>query len=157
MRFGNPALPGIQFNGSATPPASDAGTFFYEQIINRYNVVYYNGGNCSFSVGTGLDNTDPYPSIGLSTNDSPDIEVYSNETEATADFSATMYLMWQSGTSSSIPVPLGNVTWQWSGDAVQNSGTWSLKSGSGTSAGLVPSSTFPVWSTDVTNGNPPCH
>jgi hypothetical protein len=157
LRFGNPTVPGIQFDASATPPSGDSGTFFYEQLIGEYNVVYYNGQGCSFSVGTGLDNTDPYPSNGLSTDDSPGIEVYSNETEATANFSATMYLLWQSGTSDSIPVPLGNVNWQWSGDAVQNSGDWSVKSGSGSSGGFVTSSTFPVWSTHVTNGNPPCH
>ena len=50
MEFGHfPATVGIQLNGSATPPSGDVGTFFYEQLITKYNIVYYNGGNCSLN------------------------------------------------------------------------------------------------------------
>lgn len=45
-------------------------------------------------------------------DDSPGMPLFSNDTEASESFSATMYLMWQPNLSNSIPVPLGSVTWQ---------------------------------------------
>jgi len=51
-----------------------------------------------------------------------------------------------------IPIPLGYITWQWSGDALQNAGTWSLKQpGSSSASTFTPSTSYPPnWSSIVT-------
>lgn len=153
---------GIAFTGTANQ--TSGGNLSFVQLINYYDVQYFNGDTCIFSVGTGLDNTYPYPSNGggstISTDDSPSIGLYSNDTEATVSFGAIMYFMWQSNTPNSIPVPLGSVSWQWTGDAVNNGSLWALNPNSnntGSSNGFVASNAYPEWSTHVTNGVPPCH
>ena len=162
LYFGNfPTTTGISFSISATPPSNTSGTFSFVQLVNSYNVEYDHptGAPCTFGFGTGLDNNYPYLSGGASsTNDSPGIRLFSNESEAKANFSATMYMMWTPTLTAAIPVPLGSVSWSWSGDAVQNSGTWSLGSNnSASSTAFSAGISYPVWTTHITNGSAPCN
>jgi hypothetical protein len=80
-------------------------------------------------------------------------------TEVTDNFSATMYLMWSSGLTNSIPVPLGSASWQWSGDAKYNTSnqTWSLQSGSGSANTFQSSNSYPTWSNLVPFSGVTCH
>jgi hypothetical protein len=81
--------------------------------------------------------------------------------EVTRNFSASMYLMWKSATSGSIPVPLGYVTWSWYGDAKQTNTTthaWSLQSSptNRSASAFHPTTTtqsfngYPTWTTKST-------
>jgi hypothetical protein len=154
LQYGNQTagVAGITFTGSATN--SSGGSFSFVHLITSYQVV--RSSTCSYSPGTGLDNYYPFPSSGSTASDSPASELYSSESKVSESFGATMYLMWQSSTSGSIPVPLGYVPWQWSGTAVQNAGVWTVSSGSGSASAFVSSTAYPTWTTHVTNGNPPC-
>jgi hypothetical protein len=53
-------------------------------------------------------------------DDNPTVRLFSDDTEVKVSFNATMYAMWTpSNVNGAIPVPLGNITWGWDGDAVQ--------------------------------------
>jgi hypothetical protein len=87
---------------------------------------------------------------------------FAGDKEATTSFAATMYAMWTpSGVSNPLPVPLGYVTWGYSGDAIQNlsTGVWSINpktTSQGTAGSFVPSSTYPTWTTTIVNAPNPC-
>ena len=49
-------------------------------------------------------------------------------------FIATMYLLWQSSTASSIPITIGYQAWQFNGTGTQKSSKWTA-SGSGAPTG----------------------
>jgi hypothetical protein len=49
-------------------------------------------------------------------------------------FNATMYLLWQSSTASSIPITIGYQAWQFNGTGTQKSSKWTA-SGSGAPTG----------------------
>jgi len=161
LEFGNyPTTHGFDLSVSATAPTGSTGTISFVQLISTYNIEYdhSSGAPCSFSFGTGLDNRYPYKSGPTTTSDSPEIPLNSNDIEAKVNFLATMYLMWTPTLTGAIPVPLGFVTWNWNGDAVQNSGVWSLGSNNSGSAGSFSLSTsYPTWTTSVINGAPPCN
>jgi hypothetical protein len=159
LEFGNSGTPGIEFTAGTTPPTGTTGQFLFVQIVTAYNVSYSTG--CQFSTGTGLDNVYPLPfdsSSNNSTNDSPSIALFSVDSEGFANFSATTYLLWQPNVTNSIPVPLGNISWQWSGDAVQigSSGVFSLNTSNKNASAFSPSISFPTWTTRVVNGYQPC-
>jgi hypothetical protein len=85
------------------------------------------------------------------------------ELERAGYFSAAMYLMWTPNASSgcspsngltcAISVPLGSVTWGYSGDAInsldpkQGQAGWLLQCGSGPANPFQASSAFPTWTT----------
>lgn len=103
------------------------------------------------TTGTGLDTQYPY-STAASTNDNPSVGLDSTaDKEVNRAFNATMYLMWTSGLTSAIPVPLGSVSWTFSGDATFNSttGVWSVVSGSSSASPFVASSSYATWSSFV--------
>jgi hypothetical protein len=128
-----------------------------------------------------LDATYPYSntnSTNDSFNDSPDSPLYDSEVEQV--FSATTYLMWdpampsgcspavtdadgvstQSTCSQSIPIPLGSISWSWSGDAIQtpqfkpnpNNSNYILGCGPESENSFVPSSQYPQWQAIATRG-----
>lgn len=113
-----------------------------------------------------------YPMTGNSASDSPftDLAPFVGTVigEAGRKFSAIMYLMWTPNADSAcntgtckIPVPLGNVSWWWSGDAInslvpQSNGTnWILSCGSNAQPQNItfqssnpaqpPNYSYPVW------------
>jgi hypothetical protein len=112
--------------------------------------------------GTGFDDGGgtgfPY-GIGASVNDNPDFSLQTSYgTQVTgvtevndSPFSATMYLLWSSGLTNSIRVPLGSVSWQWSRDATYSAQTqtWTLKSGSGSASAFIAGSSYPSWNSKV--------
>ena len=165
--FTPPNTPGIVFSASLQQPQAAQGKIVFVQYVNQFNYQYTTSGGCApISSPAGVDTAYPYDesSVGAttySTNDNPGIPLYTNASEATASFSATMYLMWQPSLTSSpvIPVPLGFITWQWSGDAVQNAGAWSFKQtpASPSASLFTPSTSYPPnWSIVSIPPNPPC-
>jgi len=81
--------------------------------------------------GAGLDSSYPYDTHNP-TRDSPPIQLTEDTDEITRSLRAKMYLLWSSGLSNSIAVPLGYVAWHFSGHAIRKEGNqWELKSGSG--------------------------
>lgn len=166
--FVPPDTPGIVFNATLQQPESVQGTIVFVQNLNEYNYQYTTSGGCPLqSYGPGIDTGYPYDEspVGAttySTNDSPRVPLYTNATEVTASFNATMFLMWQPSLPSTpvIPVPLGSITWQWSGDAEQNGGTWSFAQppGSPTASTFTPSTSYPPNGNIVTiSSTPPCN
>lgn len=115
----------------------------------------------------GLDTRYPYAYVNTPsyTNDNPSVTLPTTYLEVTRTFSANMYLMWQSGSPNSIPVPLGDVSWNFYGDAKQTNTTthtWSLLS-SPTNRGAIafqsstasqPSYGYPTWAGTSTES---CH
>jgi hypothetical protein len=88
----------------------------------------------------------------------------STYTTASRSFSATMYLMWQSGstTFTSIPVPIGSVAWQFSGSATepQQNSTWGSPTGSGSAGGFTAATgaaNYPTWNGLTVPPNQNCH
>jgi hypothetical protein len=75
-------------------------------------------------------------------------------------FSAKMYAMWDPNLPNSIPVPLGYVQWNFTGDAtIANASTnqWVLKSSSaGSNNTFTQSSSYPQWSGTLGSGDV-CH
>ena len=81
--------------------------------------------------GAGLDSSYPYDTHNP-TRDSPPIQLTEDTDEITRSLRAKMYLLWSSGLSNSIAVPLGYVPWHFSGHAIRKEGNqWKLQSGSG--------------------------
>jgi hypothetical protein len=118
------------------------------------------------STGMGLDTAYPFDR-GPSTHDNPSTTLDSSQyKEETRSFSATMFLMWDpalpggcipSSSCTSIPVPLGYVSWTWSGDANFNGGQWTLANGNHNIPSFVSSTSYPTWSVLVPfNGNLSC-
>ena len=84
-------------------------------------------------LGVGLDSEYPYDWRNP-TKDIPPLQLQPDAEEIWRRFSAKMYLLWGSGLSNSIPVPLGYVAWHFEGHAKRKdllSNTWTLINGSG--------------------------
>ncbi|MGO9096738.1 MAG: IPT/TIG domain-containing protein [Bryobacteraceae bacterium] len=164
-----PTSAGIQFTVSATPPAGNAGTYSWVQLIksDQYTLLTGTGSvqNCvptTFATDPSpeLDNVYPY-ATGVTTNDSPSASLPDPMGEIQRAFQATMYLMWIpspagncSGTiACAVPVPLGTVGWQFCGDAINtlapqsNSTTWLLNCSTSTPspAPYQASTAYPEW------------
>lgn len=139
-----PGAFGVGFIGSATlPPAPNAGTYSWVQLINRYQYRILWGSATAYpSSKTGrslcgasysppvLDTVYPYATFGQQKSvpqdtviDIPLVPLTSpgtgvQDAEANIVFSATMFLMWTPSVANSIPVPLASVNWSFGGDAV---------------------------------------
>lgn len=160
---GNPSgTPGISF----VPPRtqSPAGSFFFVQVVNSGTVIYSRTGATLTCTGVpGLDGQYPYQGkMGQIVNDAPLAPLLSTYTAAGRSFSATMYLMWQSNTASSIPVPLGSVAWQFSGSATQpqQNSTWGSPTGGGSAGNFIAgsgASSYPTWTSLAVLPNENCH
>jgi hypothetical protein len=85
-------------------------------------------------------------------------------------FSASMYLMWNSGLTGSVPVPLASMSWKMAGDAIntlnpsQSTTNWILGcSNPSNNACHVsapttdPNQGYPTWTSTFTNGALTCH
>jgi hypothetical protein len=158
-------LAGIDF----TPPGATgpSGTFFFVQLVTGDTVIYSRTGATLTCTGTnipGLDGDYPYQNkYGQLVNDAPFSFLPATYTFSSRDFAATMYLMWQSNNSGSIPVPMGSVGWGFSGSTTQsapNTGNWSAPSGSGSAqpfAAASDVSSVPQWTGVVGNPSNNCH
>jgi len=99
---------GITFNSPTGYSNTAGGAFSITQLVNS-DVV--NGACCT--TGAKLD----FLSISLPANDTPGLYLPAAATLVTRNFTANTFLMWQSSTTNSIPVPLGYRTWNFYGSA----------------------------------------
>jgi hypothetical protein len=149
---------GISFFASVTQPEQAQGTLSFVQIITVDENIQ-GARTRSFSAHAALDNSFPYPSsISNSkrfTNDTPELTLQPGDTEAFASEAFETYLMWTPPFDHAIPVPLGVVSWQWSGSAYDAGGdTWKLKKEPACTAGFLefrPGTQFPTWQSVVHN------
>jgi hypothetical protein len=161
------ANPGISFTASGTQPASGKWQFVQILVTNSVGVATTANPTLTTSgCGTGLDNLYPYPSTtSNSAGDAPGNMISpmpsgTTYTEFKRSFTAKMYLMWQSKTVSSIPVPIGYVQWSTIEDGLRSSGgSWSLASDTSWNSGTFVASTasqtadgYPNWGHVTTNG-----
>jgi hypothetical protein len=175
---------GINFTASATLPGGNQGAYSFVQLISsdtikRVAAPAKNSQTCTPSgfntdPNPELDNTYPYGSASSNTtNDSPGQALLSSWGELARSFSPTMYILWTptsdsrctSGSTCTIPVPLGSVSWHYFADAIntlapqQNSTTWTLNSGSGSANQFQSSSLssfpfgYPTWSKTYSNSS----
>ena len=105
-------------------------------------------------LGTGLDTSYPYDTRNP-TRDNPPLQLTREAQEFSRMFHARMYLLWTSGLSNSIPVPLGYVDWHFSAQAVSKdqSNNWMLLYGSGgpndPEKPFTQSHSYPLWNSLV--------
>jgi hypothetical protein len=152
---------GISFTASATPPSGYSNHFVWAQMLSGYTWVGTIGvggtETCHPSANPswappGLDVRYP-ASTTISTNDNPGISLNGRYVEVNLTFQATMYLLWNSGATNAIDVPLGSVTWSWSADAQWNAGAgqWFVASSTKSAAAFQLTSFPPTWSNVVTS------
>ncbi len=134
---GPPSVPGIIFQADINDDAG--GSFNWVQLIVMREVVSSNPNgslNSPAYFPAGLDNTFPYPALGvvsLDTYDAPALSLEGSIATLSDDFIANMYLEWTSPNTNAnpIPVPIGYVNWNIQGTAQQTVGAsppWTLKS-----------------------------
>lgn len=133
---------GISFRAQYALPEESLPNYLWVQLIKRDVVELKRHTSVERCVpksqpvpdlGSGLDSNYPYDSHNP-TRDSPPVELNPAEEEISRAFHARMYLLWGSGLSNSIPVPLGYVDWHFEGQAVRKDvlkNTWILKKGNG--------------------------
>ena len=157
---GNPSgTAGITFYEQGNQPGP--GNFFFTQVIthdvssNGYNS---NGQTMVCTSTGGVDGAYPYQNkVGVtSVNDAP-LSPLAYSPNASRQFGASMYLMWQSTTTGSIPVPLGYIPWVVNGSATCNAlpcnvaSGWTASGNGGPTSQFSPSSTsqpdagYPRW------------
>ena len=176
MKFNAPGSEGVVVGAMATPTQGFTGTVSFVQLLNNRTITYtspgYQNGGCS--VTQVLDHTYPYTTVAsvgpaLYLYDSPSATLsaplqgggWTNIIQgAVEQFQATTYVMWQPSTPNSIPVPLGNLTWIWNGNAALTA-TWTLDNtdpgnpNNSTYFAFASSTAFPNW-TSVATGNGNC-
>jgi len=155
---------GISFRARYFLPEGVLKNFIWVQVIESDFITVNNNGvrfHCvpksqpTANFGAGLDTTYPYDTHNP-TLDNPRIQLSSDIQEYSRSFHARMFLLWTSGLSNSIPVPLGFVDWRFSGEVVlkdAKTNTWLLKSGSGgpvnPAAPFTRSPVYPLWTSLV--------
>jgi len=155
---------GISFRAKYALPEGVSKNFIWVQVIDSDSIVVNRDDLKLLCVpkslpvsnfGAGLDTTYPYDTHNP-TLDNPRIQLSSDIQAYSRSFHARMFLLWTSGLSNSIPVPLGFVKWRLSGEVVLHdavSNIWLLKSGwvgpiSPTSP-FTRSSVYPFWTSLV--------
>lgn len=155
---------GIQFIASANQPARySSWVFKWVNKISDDNVTLTDSnGSPTISLGTGFDTNGTYPSFANitanATYDNPKYQLTPPCTEIKRSFDAQTFLMWNAGLTNppSIDIPLGWLTWGFSGDARLNSGTWSINgTPSKYATGFTSSSSYPGWTSGHFNGTSP--
>lgn len=109
--------------------------------------------------GGGLDTNYPYDTKNP-TRDSPPVELTGDATEISRKLAARIYLLWTSGKSNSIAVPLGYVAWRLSARAIRRGEKWELREGEVglDGEGFHASGSYPEWDSLVPySGVLTCH
>jgi hypothetical protein len=161
LSFGFPlGTPGMTVTAVAMAPTGYTDQFEWGQIITANSGTSTVGTittPCSLKLG--LDNIFP-SDTGLSDADSPGTTLKATWNKMTVTEGFQTFFMWDPKLPrGSIPVPLGNFTWRFFGDAVQNMTThvWTVQSDSnGGSTPFQLSSAFPTWNNTVVNGTQTC-
>jgi hypothetical protein len=102
---------GINFNSPTGYSNDTGGIYSLVQLISTETITGESAG--TFSAGLDTD----YPYGWPPSSDSPKVYLQPTATSVTRNFTANMFLMWQSTSAKSIPVPLGYQTWGFSGTA----------------------------------------
>ena len=159
---GTPANPGINYTGKMTPPAGGAGEMKFTQILQAAITRTPTAGpRQTWTIPDWwLDIDDPYAAHGpfavtastqatQSDNDSPGSPLQAGFTNNMVTMSFKLYLLYKPAGADSIWVPLGLLSWGWSGEARStNAGaTWTKISGAHATANPTgaKSAEFPAW------------
>jgi hypothetical protein len=158
---------GITFHATYSLPEGMFENFTWVQLIESDSLMVKMKEGATHCVpasaptaelGSGLDTAFPYGTRNPA-RDNPHIELSPEVQEFSRTFQARMYLLWTSGLSNSIAVPLGYVDWHFSAHAVRPNGrtnTWALSSSSGgpndISAPFAQTHSYPMWSALVPYG-----
>jgi hypothetical protein len=162
-----PFVPGITFSATNVSGVPEGGgQFSWVQLVRKDVLSGVEPGvTVKPLIGeVGLDNTYPYnwdAPGATQVGDTPAVALQNTLTAETRDFKAKMYLMWTSNVDpSSIPVPVGYVTWRISGTAARKNQYWGFASSGPTTAPYrastdigPPSYGLPTWRSLVTNTN----
>lgn len=145
--------PGILFTASGSQPGS--GKYTFVQLITTDTTKYTSGsGTTTCTTTVGIDTSYPYKGQPTSTTatDAPETPLPSSYTTVNRVFNATMYLLWQSTTTGSIPVTIGYQSWSSNGTGTQSGGRWSASGSGAPNGSFTPASStqankgYPVWS-----------
>ncbi len=155
-------VPGIEFK-CTNPNVFDwnQGSYGFESvqiIVSDVTVRNKTDGSIVTKSTNGLDNIFPYMSLGdgedTTTSDGPGSSVLTNDTQVSISQTFKMVLLFDSFPPS-IPIPLREVDWNWSGVAVTNgNGGWALITANSQAAitgNNINTTTFPVWTNVVQN------
>jgi hypothetical protein len=162
-----PFVPGIAFSATNVSSVPEGGgQFSWVQLVRKDVLSGVEPGvTVKPLIGeVGLDNTYPYnwdAPGATQVGDTPAVALQNTLAVETRDFKAKMYLMWTSNVDpSSIPVPVGYVTWRIYGTAARKNQYWGFASSGPTTATYQastdigpPSYGLPTWTTLVTNTN----
>ena len=151
---------GIVFNANATMPSGSNGTFGWVQIINSDDYQYSgpNGMAATENSTGGLDletgKTTYLYGTGNWVDDSPSMPLGSGTgfTQASRQFSASMYLMWLADSAAdTIPVTLGYIVWDTGWTVTYNPNStdptckWTISRPYLTVYPFEPTITYPAW------------
>jgi len=144
---------GELFTASGTQPGT--GAFTFVQLINSDTSTFTSTtGTVTCTHNAGVDASYPYAAQINSTqsDDAPYVVLPTSPyNKITRAFAATMYVLWTSSTASAIPIPVGSITWQFSGATTLTNSKWGGVTGSGTANAFVASSGtqsndgYPLW------------
>ncbi len=155
---------GISFRAQYSLPEGMMRNYTWVQVVTR-DVMEVNVGNerkvCTpvsqpeAELGVGLDTNYPYDWRNP-TRDSPPMQLLPQAETISRHFHARMYLLWGSGLSNSIVVPLGYVGWHFEGFALRKdllTNSWTLKEGRGGADDpeqpYRPTRSYPLWNAVV--------
>lgn len=148
---------GIQINANAVSPSTDSGTFEWAQIATKDVETATAGSTTTTGACTvpALDTRFP-ATTGKNFGDYPSLSLVSSNSKETWSLALTTYFMWDPMLTSSIPVPLGSVSWQAFGDATQSNSTWTVNQSdsSASAGGFQAGPSFQNWKNVVTPGTP---
>jgi len=143
---------GILFTASGSQPGT--GNFLFVQLLTTDTTTYTSSsGTETCTTTAGIDKNYPYQGQPTPTTatDAPETPLPSTKNTVNRVFQATMYLIWQSTTASSIPFTIGFQSWGSNGTATQTKGKWKA-SGSGAPQGKFtaasagqPNMGYPSW------------
>ncbi len=133
---------GIWFQAHYNLPAGLLRNYTWAQVVTQDLILIRIGADhlvCrpqsdpQAELGAALDTDYPYDWHNP-VRDSPPIQLQPDMEEVSRDFHARMYLLWGSGMSNSIVVPLGYVPWHFQGHVIRKdllANSWTLLDGSG--------------------------
>ena len=150
VHYGGQGSPALTFSHSFTVPSGFSGQFLWVQTVKTgvsrtdpSGITSFSGCASSFV----LDTTYPYDTNNPTT-DSPRNALLGGYVERTRSDDFVMTLMFQPPSSSGgIPVPLANLYWSWSYDALATGTGWIFASQPLATSTFYPGSTtlFPAW------------
>ncbi|MGD0061450.1 MAG: hypothetical protein ABSD58_18735, partial [Verrucomicrobiia bacterium] len=143
---------GITFTRGGSSNLYGGSNNWSQVIVSTLRLFKLNNATClQFNATNSLDQKNPYDSNPDTTWDAPGVPLLTDYTEVVASNNFCMWLVYMPPGTNSIAVPSVAVSWNWSGDAVQSSGVWSMN-GAGLASVTAdgPTNGFPAWTGVVT-------